>query len=195
MINEPYKSILEWLNHDLFRTDVSWHTFTASSSVYCQWQLCIKESLPVKKAEMRWRKLQEQYIARSWIKTYRTELGRPRTLEFSSERQRLAQKKLEWVVWGRSDNYEQTLERIAGHPRPTSYRVITSLDNVWRDMSQIFPPDSLHGLTRKELGEVVHLSKRPMLNRFVRFLLQNGWKEKKVRYSVSSCRIIVKVHP
>ena len=190
------RAALEWLSSDDFEAEAREKTFLLSLTVYKNYSdlrdkywLWHGDNPEYLRAERTWRETQNEMFRLGWFQYSEHTVGRPRTLDFSVAEQNTADGKLRWHVWDRSERTEKHLERVRGDSQRSNYWVVTVRDNVWRDLLVETTAAAVEGKSRDELVNLLCVTKK-VANAFVRYLLQNGWRETKPRTTDGRKRVL-----
>lgn len=186
------RAVLEWLTSDDYAVEARWETVLRTLTVWKEVQAVDWSEKQPEEEHQKQRTFEETRDAlrdSGWFRGERRTVGRPRTRDFTAQEEHRAERKLNWAVWNRSERTEKDLARVAGYAQPSSVWVVTLTDNVWRDLLTHATAELVEGKTRDELTAALNLNRNTTAS-FVRYLLENGWRESRVRTPEGRKRVL-----
>lgn len=177
--------VIEWLESDNFRHKAKGEVFRDSVSLgkhlkaigeSCDWN---PWNITYEHAKRRWLEVLKQAESSGWLIVETTKNGRPRTKDYSATEIANAFRRLQRS--SRSFEKERRDECIAGEAEKTNIRVVTLSSKLFEDLLAELTPEAVAGNTRNDLAGALGLQPRAS-NAFWRWLLHNGWKQKRLRH-------------
>lgn len=192
--NTALRICLDWVNSPGYRRSASYETVRETSHL---WQTIEHErktsgTYHYEETQKFWVSALKYAIEKGWMEQRFSKIGRPRSNDYSANEMNRA----EWLLntmW-LADSTAKRLKSVAGDWQQEAHSLITVSDRLFEALIEDSPLGHFDQISRDELEEVMGMSPRAT-NEFYRWLKNNGWGEKRLKFKnelgeVSRVRVI-----